>query len=147
MRKSGCICTVEGCNTRAKARGLCSKHYMRMIRNGTTDVVRSKSSHVPGLLEKLRLSAFFPYRGRRPSAEILQKLADCGVPSEVIANLIRLCLTPERANSLLRFNDMAEAACLAWTARVGSYAPRPGGDRDAAPGEAATPTMGKRSRK
>ena len=30
-------CTVEGCPSPAKARGLCSKHHTRLMRRGTTD--------------------------------------------------------------------------------------------------------------
>lgn len=32
-------CSVEGCGNKVQARGMCSKHYARVRRNGTTDTV------------------------------------------------------------------------------------------------------------
>lgn len=36
------LCTVEGCDGRATAKGMCSKHYARWRRYGNTDTVRSR---------------------------------------------------------------------------------------------------------
>lgn len=34
------LCTVEGCENPTDTRGMCSKHYRRWLRNGTTDLRR-----------------------------------------------------------------------------------------------------------
>lgn len=53
-KKRRVVCKVEDCESFAKSRDLCSKHYSRWIRNGTTDlasrpddeiVSRSKNDH------------------------------------------------------------------------------------------------------
>ena len=36
-------CTVDGCEIKALAKGLCSKHYKRMARTGTTDARQFQS--------------------------------------------------------------------------------------------------------
>jgi hypothetical protein len=43
------ICTIEGCQSRANARGLCAKHYMRARRHGDPTMVK-----LPGAPLKLR---------------------------------------------------------------------------------------------
>jgi hypothetical protein len=38
------MCSIKDCNKKIVAKGLCSKHYMRLYRNGHTGTVRSKGS-------------------------------------------------------------------------------------------------------
>lgn len=44
-------CTLDGCTAKVHARGYCSKHYYRLIRNGTTDA--GPQAHLP-LFERLQ---------------------------------------------------------------------------------------------
>lgn len=36
------ICTTENCNAKIDAKGLCAKHYQRLKRNGSPDIVKKK---------------------------------------------------------------------------------------------------------
>jgi len=41
------VCTVEGCPRPVKARGLCSTHHQRMLRNGSPHIIRKKMKKEP----------------------------------------------------------------------------------------------------
>lgn len=41
-------CAVDGCSVRVRAKGLCTKHYHRVRRSGTTDLLPRKNA-VPRL--------------------------------------------------------------------------------------------------
>lgn len=38
MKRTNTICTVDGCETAATRKGLCTKHYQRIRKNGRTDL-------------------------------------------------------------------------------------------------------------
>ncbi|OXM83674.1 hypothetical protein CF651_24025 [Paenibacillus rigui] len=40
-------CTIEGCSQPVKARGLCSTHHQRMLRNGCPHTIRKKMKKEP----------------------------------------------------------------------------------------------------
>lgn len=45
------ICSVEGCENKVQAKGMCSKHYARVRRNGTTDTVYRQTGLRPCKIE------------------------------------------------------------------------------------------------
>lgn len=46
MTVTGRRCTIEGCARKLKCKGLCNLHYVRLQRNGTTDIIRVPVEHL-----------------------------------------------------------------------------------------------------
>jgi hypothetical protein len=63
MTQAKTICTIEGCETPAIAKGLCAKHYMRGRRHGDVNQVKPRGApknawkaHVRGMIDPAEMS-------------------------------------------------------------------------------------------
>lgn len=78
MTGSG-VCSVEGCDKNVQARGLCTTHYGRWRRNGTTDTVHRRTDQpyctIPGCDRPTEASGLclMHYSRRRRGSQIARK--------------------------------------------------------------------------
>jgi hypothetical protein len=100
------MCTIEGCNSKMIARGLCAKHYARRRRTGDANQARKRGPKPSPWLDYLRtLFPNYSPRTRARFAEAMALLSPCG--EEVRQRAITAASRPNGSLNVSHLVDLA----------------------------------------
>jgi hypothetical protein len=112
------MCTIDGCSGRAKAKGLCMKHYMRARRTGDPAKTRKpgrKNDKVFALCDQLCRYLTARSRARYPAPTSFLEDADLAKAIDYLRRLQRI--RPDLAEKVIAGEMSAQAAAIEATRR------------------------------